>query len=330
MKRRTKWILGLSIGIPVVLIAGGLLALRLTSSNPELDLASIEVKELPGTWEQDPSIADVTPSDAAARDDTNAPTVSDTPKSEAVIAPLVLAPTIEDFGLPISGTLIMMNEGKLFGEESFELALETGDVMLRSNGRFWFKALIATITLKYDQILQMDSHLRPTSLASSFDAPLGFGRDIQADFADGGAVVRSGKNVEEFSVDLDRAYVLGTFSTYAIIPLLYELREFEGSVSLETLVFGGPPSQDNESQEDGLPETIITKMDDTMIRFGDQQLTVSQYEISGDMGVMMLYARGIELLGVYAGDDEESMFAYRADYFEDGFEVVDGDRLLSR
>jgi hypothetical protein len=43
---------------------------------------------------------------------------------------------------------------------------------------------------------------------------------------------------------------------------------------------------------------------------------------------MMLYARGVELLGLYAGDEEESLFVYRADYFKNGFEVVDGDRLL--
>ena len=55
----------------------------------------------------------------------------------------------------------------------------------------------------------------------------------------------------------------------------------------------------------------------------DQELTVSRYEISGDLGAMMLYARGVELLGLFAGDEEESMFVYRADYFENGFEIVD-------
>jgi hypothetical protein len=37
---------------------------------------------------------------------------------------------------------------------------------------------------------------------------------------------------------------------------------------------------------------------------------------------MTLYARGVELLGLFAGDGEESLFVYRADYFEDGFEIV--------
>ena len=74
--------------------------------------------------------------------------------------------------------------------------------MLRSNGKFWFKAFIATITLKYDQILQMDSHLRPISLASTFEAPLGFGRETQAEFTDGRAIVRSGDNVDEFPIGM--------------------------------------------------------------------------------------------------------------------------------
>jgi len=59
VKRRTKWVLGLSVGIPVGLIAIVMLVLRLSSPNPELDLASIEVKELPSIWTQEPVSNDV-------------------------------------------------------------------------------------------------------------------------------------------------------------------------------------------------------------------------------------------------------------------------------
>jgi hypothetical protein len=329
VKRRTVWILGLSIGIPVVLVAAALLVLRLSSSNPELDLASIEVKDLPDVWAQEPAATDVAevpgvigvPEEEESRAN---PAVIDTSDVGAVILP----PTIEAFELPISGTLVMVNGGKPFGEESFGLTLEGKTVMLRSNGKFWFKALIATITLTYDQVLQMDSHLRPMSLASTFDAPLGFGRKMQAEFSDELAIVRSGDDVEEFSIDLERAFVLGTFSTYAVIPLLYELRQFEGEVGLETLVFGGPPNSSDDAKTDGLPETRILQIEDATIQFDGRQLVVSQYQVSGDMGTMTLFAHGVEMLGLLAGDEEESLFVYRADYFEDGFEVVDGDRLL--
>jgi len=191
--------------------------------------------------------------------------------------------------------------------------------MLRSNGKFWFKALVATITLKYDQVLQFDSYLRPLSLASTFDAPLGFGREVQAEFTDGSAVVRSGDTVDEYAVNLESAFVLGTFSTYAVIPLLYELREFEGETGLETLVFGGPPNSDETAEEDGLPETRISRIEDGVIQFDGREMAVSQYEVTGSMGTMRLFALGIELLGLFAGDSEESLFVYRADYFEDGF-----------
>lgn len=330
MKRKTKWILGLSIGIPILLIAGALLVLRLTSSSPELDLSSIEVKEFPGTWEQEPASTDVPESvdSATENDSAPVPVVAALPDTDVAEEAVLQPPTIDLFELPLSGTLVMVNGGKPFGEESFEVVLEGDDVMLRSKGKFWFKALIATITLKYDQVLHLDSYLRPLSLASTFDAPLGFGRQTQAEFTGGRAIVRSGEDVTEYPVDLDRAFVVGTFSTYAVIPLLYELREFDGEVGLETLVFGGPPNSEDDTDRDGLPETRISRIEDGVIAFDGREMVVSQYEVSGSMGTMTLYARGIEMLGLFAGDDEESMFVYRADYFEDGFEVVDGDRLL--
>lgn len=314
VKRRTVWILGLSMGIPVVLIAAGLLILRLSSSNPEVDLTSIAVKDLPDVWAEESAAIDV---NEEADDASNETTLSiEGQDADAVVLPL----TIDAFELPISGTLIMVNGGKPFGEESFDLTHDGDGVTLRSDGAFWFKALVATITLKYNQVLQLDSHLRPMSLTSAFDAPLGFGRKMQATFEDGQATVRSGDDDEAFSVNLDRAFVLGTFSTYAVIPLLYELRQLEGEVNFETLIFGGPPNSNEDAETEGLPETRISRIEDTTIQFGDRQLAVSQYQISGDRGTMTLFARGIEMLGLFTGDDEESMFVYRADYFEDGFE----------
>ena len=323
VKRRTKWVLGLSVGIPVGLIAIVMLVLRLSSPNPELDLASIEVKELPSIWTQEPVSADVVDGSVEGESEPITNTM-DSPNVEDLDEIPILAPTIDEYGLPISGTLIMESEDKPFGEETFELSLEDDDVMLRSNGKFWFKALIATVTLNYDQVLRMDSHLRPLMLSSAFDAPFGFSRNVQAEFTDGGAIVRSGDDVKEFIIDLDRAFVLGTFSTYAILPLLYELREFEGEVGLETLVFGGPPTSSEGAPTDKLPETRISRIEDAEIQFDERQLTVSQYEISGNMGTMTLYALGVEMLGLLAGDDdEESLFVYRADYFKDGFDVGD-------
>jgi hypothetical protein len=244
------------------------------------------------------------------------------PDEAEPVAQAIIQPAIENLGLPLSGTLVMMGNNRPFGEEAFELSLEEDEVLLRSNGRFWFKALIATLTITFEQTLQMDSYLRPVRLSSSLAAPLGFDRDTQAEFKNMLATVRSGDDISEFPVDLDRAFVLGTFSTYAVIPLLYTLRNLEGEVSMETLVFGGPPNRD-AAATDTLPVTRINRVEDAMIRFDEQVQSVAQYEISGDMGTMRLYARGVELLGLFSGSDEESLFVYRADYFEDGFEIVE-------
>ena len=313
MKRKTRWILGLSFGIPLLLIAVLLLVLRLSS--PPIDVSPVELKELPSILAEESEDPDA----AGDAGDAESLTITEgeTMSSETVI----VQPTLEDMGLPLSGALVMMAEGRRFGEESYEISLQDNVVALASQGTFQFKALIATITLTFDQQLHLDSQLRPRSLDLSFDAPLGLGRSIHAEFSDGFAAIGSGDTVDVFPVDLDRAYVLGTFSTYAIIPLLYELRQITGEVSLETLVFGGPPSSGDSSAADTLPETRIVQKEDTVIAFDARQLIVSQYEISGDMGTMVLYALGTEFLGLFAGDEDDSLFVYRADYFENGFEV---------
>jgi len=306
LKRRTKWIIGLAVGIPIVLIGSVVLVLLLTSPNPDAELASIEIKEFPDAWLQEESEDPV---------DLEPGSEDPVPEEEA-------EPSLDDLGLPISGTLVMQGGERPFGEETFQIAIEEDRVVLRTNGKFWFKALIATITIPFDQILMMDSDLRPLMLSSTFDAPLGFGRSMQAEFEDDRAIVQSGDDVSKYAVALDQAFVLGTFSTYAVVPLLYELRQSKGVVSFDVLMFGGPPNRDKEAVDDGLPEMRVEKIEDGAIRFDDQVLTVSRYVLSGDMGAIMLYARGVELLGLYAGADEESMFVYRADYFENGFEIV--------
>lgn len=305
MKRRTKWIIGLAIGIPVVLIGSVALVLLLTAPNPEAELASIEVRELPDAWLQETTGDHVDP---------DLGNEESAPEEEVKIS-------LDDFGLPISGTLVMQGDDRPFGEETFQLAIEDNRVVLTSNGTFWFKALVATITVAFDQVLLLDSELRPLMLSTIFDGPLGFGRSMQAEFEDTRAVIRSGDDVSEYAVVLDQAFVLGTFSTYAIVPLLYELRQSEGAASFDVLVFGGPPNRDEEAVDTGLPRMRVEKVEDGIIRLDDQVLAVSRYVVSGDMGTMTLYARGVELLGLNAEDSEESMFVYRADYFENGFEI---------
>ena len=305
VKRRTKWIIGASLGVPVLLVGGLLLLLQLTSPDSGARLADVEVKRLPDAWiEPEP-----------AQEPAEPPPVE--PPAE-VAAPR--APSLDSFNLPLSGTLAMVGDDRPFGEEAFRIERDAEGVSLRAEGKFWFKALIATITLAFDQTLQFDERLEPSEYAATFDAPLGFDRQFQAEFNPDLAVIRSKDEVLELPIDRTRTFILGTFSTYAMIPLLYQLRESSEPVTLETLVFGGPPNSQNDDEE-GLPELRIEQLDDGVISFDGGDLQVSRYRLSGNMGAMTLYARGAEFLGLYAGDDEESLFVYRTDYFKDGFDI---------
>jgi len=203
LKRRTKWIIGLAVGIPVVLIGGFVLVLLLTAPNPDVELASIEMRELPDTWLQDVSEAPI---------DLEPDTDSAAPEEEA-------EPSIDKLGLPISGTLVMQGDERPFGEETFQLAIEEDRVVLRADGKFWFKALIATITMQFDQVLLLDSNLRPHTYSSTFDAPLGFGRSMNAEFDNERTVVRSGDDVSEYAVVLDDVFVIGHFQYLCNRPL---------------------------------------------------------------------------------------------------------------
>jgi len=303
VKRRTKWILGLSVGIPVLLIGVLLLVLQLSSPTPRTELSIVEPRALPET----PVIVAPDPSETAETSDEIAPEPT---------------PSLATLDLPIQGTLVMEGDGKPFGEERYELAYEEGLLVLRSDGRFWFKALIATINLVFDQTLHWDDAFQPLDYTASFDAPLGFGRNYQASFGDEAAQIQVGDDSSSFVVSRDRAFILGTFSTYAIVPLIDAVRSLEVQETYDTLMFGGPPGQSQEDAEGGLPQMGIRRIEDVVILSEDQEIAVARFEISSNMGSMFLYALGIEFLGLYAGEEGDSLFIYRADYFPNGFEIV--------
>jgi len=310
VKRRTKWIISLSVGVPVVIVGGLLLVLILSSPPPRTELGEIETRALPG-------LSDTVPSGSPAQPELNEEIVS-----------AVLPPTLSTLGLPIRGTLVMHGDGKPFGEEHYELAYEDGIASLRSDGRFWFKALIATINLVFDQTLRWDDTLRPLEYAATFDAPLGFGRSYQASFAEAAAQVRINNDSDTFALKRDHTFIVGTFSTYAVVPLIDALRPLQEAETFDTLMFGGPPSQSREDESDGLPAMHVRRVEDGVIRAGEQEIWVSRYEISSEMGSMFLYALGIEFLGLYAGEEGDALFVYRADFFPDGFEIVDPDEAF--
>ena len=309
MKRRTRWLLGLGIGIPLALVAIAAALLLLSDSDPEATLTSIDVRDLPTEWTSEES-------EFSAGVDTPEPT-----DAEMSTGP----PTVDSIGLPLSGTLVMSGDGELFGEEAYEVSLQDGAVVLKASGEFWFTALIATITIGFEQTLEMDRTLRPRWLTASFDGPLRFDRELRADVGTSSISVVAGDDVRRIDLRKDDVFVVNTFSTYALLPLVFELRQPEGRIDFETLLLGGPPSAEDDADADGLPMMRVERVDDGVIRYQDRELTVDRYVIAGDTGEMILYARGVELLGVTAGGEDGSLFVYRADYFDGGFDVPADD-----
>ncbi|MCX6094196.1 MAG: hypothetical protein NTY63_05150, partial [Candidatus Bipolaricaulota bacterium] len=209
-----------------------------------------------------------------------------------------------------------------FGEETYELRIAEEGTTLTSRGRFWFKVVLATVRVTFEQTLEADSNLRPTLYVAQFHAPLGMDRSIRAAGAgDRFLVERSGKE-EEIEIDRDRVITLGTFSTYALLPLLFALRQSAGSASFEVIMLGGPPSQEASAAAVALPVMTVQYAGSAQLAAGESVLDVDRYRVSSTLGESDLYARGNEFLALHAGDEDNSLWVYRADFFPDGVEVV--------
>ena len=146
MKRRTKWIVGLAIGIPGLIVGGLLLLLLFLGSGDEPSLTSVEQRDLPQDWLAPPPMAEEDPLEIEVPE-----------PSEARPEP----PSMASIGLPLSGTLAIEGNGRRFGEEEYSLRGEDDGVILQSDGEFRFKVLVATIRAQFDQELSLDASLPP-------------------------------------------------------------------------------------------------------------------------------------------------------------------------
>jgi hypothetical protein len=219
------------------------------------------------------------------------------------------------------GRLSLFANGKPFGEETYELRIADEGTTLTSRGRFWFKVVLATVRVAFEQTLEADSNLRPTLYGAQFHAPLGMDRSVRAAIAgDRFLVERSGKE-EEIGVDRDRVFTLGTFSTYALLPHLFALRQKAGSASFQVLMLGAPPSQETGAAG-VLPVMTMQYAGPAQLVAGESVLDVDRYLISSAAGESDLYARGREFLAFRADAEDDSLWVYRADFFPDGVEVV--------
>jgi len=70
-----------------------------------------------------------------------------------------------------SGRLSLFANGKSFGEETYDLRIAQEGTTLRSSGRFWFKVVLATVQVSFEQTLEADATLRPILYTAAFHAP---------------------------------------------------------------------------------------------------------------------------------------------------------------
>jgi len=224
------------------------------------------------------------------------------------------------------GRLALIGDGEAFGEETYTLSITEGGAELVASGRLWFKVLVARIVISFEQTLTADARLRPGAYVMTFDGPLGFNRSMSAVFEGDRAVIERDDGSGEIVVSPDRAFVVGTFSTYALVPRLFAEREQAGQATLDLMFFGGPPNQETASgvATGILPTVRITRAGRTRVLAGDTEIVVDRYLVLSGLGTNELFARGDEFLAFRGIDEEEgTLLVYRSDYFPNGIEFVD-------
>ena len=291
------------VGAIAAAVGGIVLAFVLSNPSPSADLAlDVPAKTIPESW--------ASPDEPAAE-----PQV--TQATEASSGPTIPYVT--------TGRLALFGSGKPFGEEVYELRIAEDRTTLSSSGRFWYKVVLATVHVTFEQSFEGDGELRPVSYAAQFHAPLGFDRAIRATVEEDRLTVERAGDTEEVRIDPERTFTLGTFSTYVLLPRLFALRQNAGSASFEVLVFGGPPNQETsaDAAEGDLPLMTIARAGSASLRAGERVLEVDRYVVLSGFGETELFARGEEFLALRAGSEDESLWVYRSDFFSSGVEVLD-------
>jgi hypothetical protein len=308
MSRRTKWI-AFSIGIVVILLGGLLVALKLTSPAAK-PLPAVQEKDIPVDWVSEqpsrvPEPDETSPREPETETDAAAPSViTDTPPFET------------------TGTLTFLSGDKPFGTESYSIDSDADGTNLKSSGEFRFKVVLATISVSFEQTLKTDMDDHPTQYSLDFRAPFGLGQNIQVQLSGNLATVVKNDDQMEIPLSPRPVFTVGTFSTYALIPIFFASSPELGNRTYDLLTFGGPPS--TQSTNKGLG-TISVKRDGTSaLQAGDISVSVDRYLVSGDLGMGYLYARGKEFLAFSAQGDEDgkSLLVYRIDFFPEGIEIV--------
>jgi len=276
----------LVVGVLVLLVGALLTALILTSPNPVAPIEPAAVRPIPDAW------------------------------VGAASEPM---PATQTASWTSSGTLTLVASGRAFGEETYQIDVTSGGAALSSNGRFWFKVVVATVTVTFRQEWTGTRRLDPERYSLHVDAPLGRGYDVRARLEGDAFISERGDEATAVTVDPARALVLGMFSTYALIPARFAECEQDGVASFDALLFGGPGGTETKSAEGDVPPLTVRKVGESLVELDDRTLRLDRYELQSPFGDSVLYARGNEFLALTAGTADRPLLVYRTDYFPTGF-----------
>jgi len=307
-KHRKRWRIALLIGIPILVLAVAMLILVLVASHTASDEeAPVEPKAIPSDWTVPVS-------------STQTESVSENDVDEI---PLPTQPALP-VERTISGALAIIGNDKQFGEESYELRISSEDgVHITSRGTFSFKVLFATIKAVLSQDVSLDRNLRPDHYALDINGPLGIGSHrVEGTVIDNVAHVLSGNEEEEIQFGIDVPLILGTFSTYALIPLLFRELADKGSVEFQVISLMRGRGQEEDGGKSDQPILLrVERAGDALIKTGTSEVIVDKYILASSIGNSTLLAKDDEFLALIASGGEGSLIAYRSDYFPEGIDL---------
>ena len=224
----------------------------------------------------------------------------------------------------LSGTLAIMANGRQFGEESYELRISNDNrVHMTSRGTFSFKVILANVTASFSQDVSLDGELRPDRCTLEINGPLGIGnRRIEGVVVGNVARLTSGDRQDEIHIGTSHPLVLGTFSTYALIPVLFRLLEGEGTVKFQVIPLMSDRGKEDDAGKTDQPSLLsATRAADALIKTGAGEVIVDKYILASSIGNSTLLAKDDEFLALVASSSEGSLVAYRSDFFPDGIDL---------
>jgi len=233
-----------------------------------------------------------------------------------------------------NGTLIMVADDHVFGEEQFRLSRdENGTYKLLSTGFFQFKVVLVNAKLPFQQGIRWDNELYPRFLSFRLDGPLGVGsKDFDISFTAEEPYrtgsMRVGDQHEDFRMPDGEVAIQGTFSTFALVPYLLADRE-EARVELIIANSFGPENSTGATAN----EVIFRQLGTASVRDAQRELIVDEYELAepedelesdSPRGRLRILFHKNEIIAIYAKSDDrraDGFLIYRGDLFSVNIEI---------